>query len=259
MAFGVLVKDGVVAAHASVVVDVTWLGGSDDGVKEKLSTVTLGGDLGQLDVGEVHGVAGLEGNDLVPLVVFEELADFGRRPTKIFIILVLWHAEDFDASTGVELVDIVIDVDDLAVVGVASVHLLALDLLVGSPDFVDMDDATGSSLRIRNQDLSVIRLEVRLGLGVDVEHNGDRPELAVCEAEVSTDALVVGSLHESTERSEGSVGDKLEVTELTPCSDDLGVVNVGVDHGLDLKGACGERTRANDTPHPSHAAEHLWS
>ena len=62
----VVVDQGPVAADAGEVVDVAGLGHADDRVDQQAAADLLGRALGQLLVGAVQRVAGLEGDDLGP-------------------------------------------------------------------------------------------------------------------------------------------------------------------------------------------------
>ena len=73
----VLGHDGLVHAHAGVVVDVAGLRHADDGVDEDVGLSLARGADGQLAVRAVHGVAGLEGDDLAPRELFEVCTELG--------------------------------------------------------------------------------------------------------------------------------------------------------------------------------------
>ena len=65
-AVGVAGKEGLVDAHAGEVVDVARFGEADDGVDEDVCLAGAGGADGELAVGAVHRVSGLEGDDAGP-------------------------------------------------------------------------------------------------------------------------------------------------------------------------------------------------
>jgi len=65
-AIGVSREERLVHTHAGEVVDVAGLGETHDGVDEDVGLVGPGGANGQLPVSAVHGVSGLEGDDLGP-------------------------------------------------------------------------------------------------------------------------------------------------------------------------------------------------
>lgn len=62
----VLGHDGLVDPHTGVVVDISRLREANDGVDEHVGLVLTGGADGELTVSPVHGVTGLEGDDLAP-------------------------------------------------------------------------------------------------------------------------------------------------------------------------------------------------
>lgn len=78
-AVGVSGKESLVDAHTGKVVNVTGLGQADDGVDENVGMVRTGSADGQLSVGAVHGVTGLEGNDSGPAELVEVSADLRGR------------------------------------------------------------------------------------------------------------------------------------------------------------------------------------
>ena len=74
-AVGVLGHNGLVDTDTGVVVDVTGLGETDDGVDEDVRLPLAGSADGELTVSTVHGVAGLEGDDLAPGDLVEVCAE----------------------------------------------------------------------------------------------------------------------------------------------------------------------------------------
>lgn len=75
----VSVDDGLVNAHTGESVDITRLGQTNDRVNEDVGLVLSGSAHGQLAVSSVHGVAGLEGDDLAPSHLLEEGSGLSRR------------------------------------------------------------------------------------------------------------------------------------------------------------------------------------
>lgn len=74
-AVGVTGQQGLVDADAGEVVNVAGLGHADDGVDEDVGALGAGGADRQLAMGTVHGVASLEGHDLLPA----ELVEVGAK------------------------------------------------------------------------------------------------------------------------------------------------------------------------------------
>ena len=73
----VLGHNRLVDTNTSVVVDVPGLGEADDGVHEHVGLVLASSADGELTVSTVHGVAGLEGDDLAPSDLVEVSAKLG--------------------------------------------------------------------------------------------------------------------------------------------------------------------------------------
>lgn len=71
----VLGHDGLVDADTGIMIDIAWLGESDDGVDEDVGLALTGSADGQLAVSTVHRVAGLEGDDLAPCEFLEVRAE----------------------------------------------------------------------------------------------------------------------------------------------------------------------------------------
>ena len=75
----VAIEDGLIGPHPGVVIDVARLGQADHGVDQQVGLGLGRGPHGQLDVGAVHRIAGLEGHDLAPALAGELRAQLGRR------------------------------------------------------------------------------------------------------------------------------------------------------------------------------------
>jgi hypothetical protein len=75
----VVVKHGLVAAHAGEVVDVAGLGHADDGVDQQVGLRLLRGAEGEFLMRAVKRVAGLEGHDAAPAELAEIGAELVRR------------------------------------------------------------------------------------------------------------------------------------------------------------------------------------
>ena len=78
----VLGHDSLVDTDTGVVVDITGLGETDDGVDEHVRLPLAGGADGELTVGTVHGVTGLEGDNLAPCKLLEVSAELSRGVSK---------------------------------------------------------------------------------------------------------------------------------------------------------------------------------
>ena len=81
----VVVDQGPIAPDPGEMVHVARLGHADDGMDQEAAADLLGRPLGQLLVGPVQGIAGLEGDDPLPAQVLEMLrssAGVRRSSTK---------------------------------------------------------------------------------------------------------------------------------------------------------------------------------
>lgn len=68
----------LIGPNSSVVVDISWLGQSDDGVDQDVGSSLSSSSDGQLSVGSVHGVSGLESDDFSPCDFVEVGSELGR-------------------------------------------------------------------------------------------------------------------------------------------------------------------------------------
>ena len=85
---GVAVHDRLVAADPRVVVDVTRLGHADDGMDEEVGLHLLGRPQGELVVGTVQRVAGLEGDHPAPAQAGELGPQLRRRAAQRRVVVV---------------------------------------------------------------------------------------------------------------------------------------------------------------------------
>ena len=85
---GIVAEQRLVAAHAGEVVDVAGLGHADDRVDQQVRLAACGGAEGQLLVGAVQRVAGLEGDDPAPAELAEAVAQLLRRVAQMREVVV---------------------------------------------------------------------------------------------------------------------------------------------------------------------------
>ena len=116
--FGVVGEDRLVAAHPGVVVDVARLGHPHHRVDEQVGADLGRGPHGQLDVGAVHRVAGLEGDDLGPAQLGELGAELRRGPAQVGEVVVDGQLEALDGPADVPGVA---PVEQIADAGVARI------------------------------------------------------------------------------------------------------------------------------------------
>jgi len=120
------------------VVDVTGLGETDDGVDQDVGLVLTSRTDSQLSVSPVHGVTGLESDDLAPRDLFEVSPEFGRGEPYVDIVKVLRRLDGLDFTTDVALFDVLPGVGDGRVSRVVGTHdALGLESLVESVNVLD--------------------------------------------------------------------------------------------------------------------------
>ena len=73
---GILGHDGFINTYASVMVDIAWFCEADDWVDKDIGFSLASSTDGQFTVGTVHGVAGLESDDLPPGELLEVGTEF---------------------------------------------------------------------------------------------------------------------------------------------------------------------------------------
>ena len=121
-------------------VDVARLGDAHDRMDQQAAADLLGRALGQLLVGPVERVAGLEGDDLRPTLVLEVLAKLLGRPAKLGEVVVRRDADHFEAAGGV-LAGLALEVGDGGVLDIGrAVRPLGLDLLVEGIELLDVEE-----------------------------------------------------------------------------------------------------------------------
>lgn len=128
----------LVSSNSGVVVDVSWFGKTDDGVNKNVGSSLSGGSDGQLSVGSVHWVSGLESDDLSPRDFVEVGSKLGGRVSETDVVVVGRSLDSRDRSTDVELLDLVVEVEGVGMGNVVGTEdLLGLERLVWSVNVVD--------------------------------------------------------------------------------------------------------------------------
>jgi hypothetical protein len=134
----VLGHQGLVSPDSGVVIDITGLGQTDDGVDEDVGLMLTSRTDGQLSMSSVHRVSGLEGHDLPPRDFLEMSSEFSRGEPDVDIVKVLGRLDGLDFTTDVEFLDVLPGVGDGRVSGVISAHdLFSLESLVESVNVLD--------------------------------------------------------------------------------------------------------------------------
>jgi hypothetical protein len=135
---GVLGHQSLVSPDTGVVIDITWLGETDDGVDEDVGLVLTSGSDGQFTMSSVHRVSGLESDDLSPRDLLEVSSEFGRGEPDVDIVVVLRRLDGLDFSTDVKVLDVVPGVGDRRMSGVIGTHdLFSLEGLVERVNVLD--------------------------------------------------------------------------------------------------------------------------
>ena len=202
----VVLHQHLVAAHPHVGGDVAGLGLADQRVDEE-PVAGLQRGLGQVLVGAVDRVAGLEGDDPLPAALLEVGLVLGRRLVAAHEgLLVVGQRVDLDRA-GDAAVALLVDRGDARVLLVGGpVDLLGLALDVALPDLLDRDPA--ERLAFVAGELDDV---ADLALEVGRQGDRDRPVVAAGGAHLGADALPVGGALEAGQRREAAVADHLEV------------------------------------------------
>jgi hypothetical protein len=95
---GVAIHDRLVAANPRVVVDVTRLGHADDGMDEEVGLHLLGRAQGELVVGAVQRVTGLEGDHPAPAPSGELGPQRRRRVAQRRVVVVGWQLDALEGA-----------------------------------------------------------------------------------------------------------------------------------------------------------------
>ncbi|VUC36812.1 unnamed protein product [Clonostachys rosea] len=128
-AVGVTGQESLVDTDTGEVVNVTGLGQADNGVNEDVGLLRASGTDGQLTVSAVHGVASLEGDDLLPAELVEVSAELSGGEAQLQEIIVLQTLDSLELATNIEFLG---DVEEVLDTGVSIIITAKnLDGLVG--------------------------------------------------------------------------------------------------------------------------------
>ena len=205
----VVVHQDLVAAHPHVGRDVALLGLADQRVDvEPVADLERG--LGQVLVGAVDRVAGLEGDDPLPAAVGERLPRLlGGLVAAHERLVVVGQRVGLDRA-GEAAGALLADRGDARVLVVGRpVDLLGLELDVALVDLLDRQPP--ERLAVRGAELDHV---ADLALEVGRKRDRDRPDLAAGQAHVLAHRTVVVGAHEALERREAAVCEQLEVRGL---------------------------------------------
>lgn len=109
---GVRGHKSLVSSDTSVVVNISRLGKTDNGVDEDVGSSLTGSSDGKLSVGSVHRVSGLESDNLSPGELVEMGSELGGGVSEGNVVKVGRSLDSLDLTADVELLDIVTEVSD---------------------------------------------------------------------------------------------------------------------------------------------------
>ena len=139
----------LVAPDARVVVDVAGLRHPHDGMNEQARLDLLRRAQGQLLVGAVHGVAGLERHHPRPPQPREGVPQLGRGVPQLLVVVERHRVHALDASPDVRRRGALEEVGGAGVLAVGGAeHRLGLRLAVGAPEVLDMKDGEHHALGV---------------------------------------------------------------------------------------------------------------
>jgi len=197
---GIFVQHMLIAAHPRVVIDITGLGHAHHRVDQQIGLGLTGGEEGQFDMGPVHRVAGLKGDNAAPAIAPEALAQFGGGQAQMREIVVPRQVQRLHAATDIHRVTVLAQPVHGRVGRIAGPeHLLGLMLAIGAPDVVDGQDR-------QNDPLGIAQGDARTGAEgfgeclADIQRDWHGPEGAIGQAHVIDHALIVRLPHEALKR-----------------------------------------------------------
>jgi hypothetical protein len=215
---GVTGQESLVDTDTGEVIDVTGLGETNDGLDEDVGLLRAGGADRQLTMSTVHGVSGLESNDLLPAELVEVSAELRGGKSKVEEVVVLETVDSLKLTTHVELLGGIEKVLDTRVgVIVAAKDLLGLVDLVRSVDILDGQDSEVSVVTEVAEGDASTSLEaelVDLSL-VDIQVDGHGEESAIGKTVVLNNAIVVLLSQETFEGRETTVKDQLKIAKVS--------------------------------------------
>ena len=212
----ILVEHRLVAAHAGEMIDVARLGHAHDGVDQQVGLRLLGGAEGQFLMRAVQRVARLEGHDAPPAELAEQRAQLVGRvaPTAEIVMHRLLDAGDRPAQ--IDRPGGVMQVVHRRMCGIIGAEdLRGLLGLVGRPAVGDRHGPEDHPLHVAQRDVLTDLDPVGEGLG-HIEGDGHRPERAIGQPQRVHHAGIVGLGHESLERVEPAIHQKLQIADLPP-------------------------------------------
>lgn len=217
-AVGVSGQESLVDTDTGEVVNVTGLGETNDGLDQNVGLLRAGGADRQLTMSSVHGVSGLESDDLLPAELVEVSAELRGSESEVEEIVVLETVDSLKLTTNVELLSGIKEILDTGVgVIIAAKDLLGLVDLVRSVDIFDSQDSKVSvvtEIAEGDASTSLDTKLVDLGLvNIEVDRHGE--EGAISETVVLNNAIVVLLSQKTFERGEATVKDQLKIAKVS--------------------------------------------
>lgn len=217
-AVGVSGQESLVDTDTGEVVNVTGLGETNDGLDQNVGLLRAGGADRQLTMSSVHGVSGLESDDLLPAELVEVSAELRGSESEVEEIVVLETVDSLKLTTNVELLSGIKEILNTGVgVIIAAKDLLGLVDLVRSVDILDSQDSKVSvvtEIAEGDASTSLDTKLVDLGLvNIEVDRHGE--EGAISETVVLNNAIVVLLSQKTFERGEATVKDQLKIAKVS--------------------------------------------
>ena len=204
----------LVAAHAGEVVDVAGLGQAHHRLDQQVCIGDAGGAVGQLLVGTVHRVAGLEGDHALPVVAGEVLAQLRRRAPQLAEVVVHRRGQAVERAAEVDRVGLVQQMVHARVLVVgAAEHLFGLDVAIRPVDVLHGQYSDAAALAILQHDALAGAQALGEALG-HIEVDRHRPDQAGGQAHVVHHALVVGLVEVAHQWREAAGEQQLQVAQL---------------------------------------------
>ena len=172
----------------------------------------------------VHGVAGLERDDLAPALLAKPPAQFRRRIAQQLEVVVHRRLDAAQLAAHVDRPGAMLqEIDPGVMLVVGAEDAPRLGGLVGLPAVADLHGRDQHALRIAERDVIAI-LEPGGELAAHVEVDRDRPDDARGQPHVLQHRVVFAAVEVPVERREGAVQQQLEVAELPRAQVPVGVV-----------------------------------
>ncbi len=175
-------------------------------MNEKIGFDLLGGAHGEFDMGAVHRIAGLEGDDARPSQTAEFSAQFGGRKTQGAKIIMRGWLDSLDGAAHIPRVRLV---DGVVGAGMSSAgrikNLLGFFGAIRLPDIANVKHGNHNAFAIAKRDFARAGCQLLGEFFGHVERDGHGPERAVGEPHVLADAFIIFAVHEAAQRRESAI------------------------------------------------------